>query len=143
MQFSLIPAHVTLCREDELEGLDAATLNRRLSASQANPITLRFGAPASFGTHGILLPCVAGEPGFQGLRRSILGSGTVRRQAPHLTLAHPRNPRSSGNSLANAATLDAGTQIMFSAVSRITQAADSPWREVERVELPVAEDSDA
>lgn len=141
VQFELIAAHVTLCREDELEGLNTAILRRRLSRPDAGPITLGFGAPEQFSTHGILLPCVSGEENFQALRRLILGSATVRRQAPHITLAHPRNPKSPGNSLAAASSLGEGMTIGFGSVCLIQQVGASPWRVAERFDLPAAEDS--
>ena len=46
VQHRLIPAHVTLCREDELAGIDAAVMAERLAG--AAPITLRFGPPERF-----------------------------------------------------------------------------------------------
>jgi 2'-5' RNA ligase len=143
VQFNLIPAHVTLCREDELEGAGYSSLEQRLCAGRAKPLTLTFGTPESFSTHGILLPCVSGEEGFQELRRLVLGAGLVRRQLPHITLAHPRNPKAFGNSLANAAALRAGIEVTFEAVCRIVQAGISPWRVVQRIELRTTEDGDA
>lgn len=143
LQFSLIPAHVTLCREDEIVGLQSAVVQGRLSVREARPISLTFGAPESFSTHGILLPCILGEKEFQALRRLVLGSTTVRRQPPHITLAHPRNPKAAGNSLAAASALEAGMKVTFRTVCRIQQDGDSPWRVVERFDLRAAEDSDA
>ena len=142
VQFGLVAAHVTLCREDELEGLNTAILQRRLSGPEARPITLTFGAPEPFSTHGILLPCVSGEESFQALRRLILGSATVRRQAPHITLAHPRNPKSAGNSLAAASGLREGLTIRFGSVCLIRQDGSSPWRVTECFDLAAAEDSE-
>ena len=142
VQFDLIAAHVTLCREDELEGLSTAILQRRLSRPEARPITLGFGAPEPFSTHGILLPSVSGEENFQALRRLVLGSATDRRQAPHITLAHPRNPKSDGNSLAAASSLGDGMTIRFGSVCLIQQVGTSPWRIAERFDLPAAEGSE-
>jgi 2'-5' RNA ligase len=143
VQFNLIAAHVTLCREDELEGLNTAVLRRRLSAPEVGPLTLTFGAPESFSTHGVLLPCDAGEENFRALRQLVLGSATPRRQAPHITLAHPRNPKFAGNSLAAASGLTNIGAIRFEAVCLIQQDGASPWQIVERFELPATRDSDA
>ena len=44
----------------------------------------------------------SGEPEFAALRRHVLATDTVRPQTPHLTLAHPRNPKALGNALAAA-----------------------------------------
>jgi 2'-5' RNA ligase len=143
VQFNLIAAHVTLCREDELEGLNTAVLRQRLSASKIGPLTLTFGAPESFSTHGILLPCAAGEENFRALRQLVLGSAAARFQVPHITLAHPRNPKSAGNSLAAASSLERVGAIRFESICLIQQYGASPWRIVERFELPAAKDSDA
>jgi 2'-5' RNA ligase superfamily len=129
VQFGLIAAHVTLCREDELVGLPLAQWQQRLALPAAQPLTLTFGAPKAFGTHGVLLPCVDGEVAFQALRRCVLGSDAIRHQAPHITLAHPRNPKAAANSVAAAAAgLGVHTVICFSTVSVIEQQGSAPWQ---------------
>ena len=139
IQFALIPAHVTLCREDELEDLPAETLRQRLAAAPARPVVLTFGAAEPFSTHGILLPCIDGEEGFHALRQLVLGTSTARRASPHITLAHPRNPKAAGNRLAAASTLVIGMQIRFGVVSRIRQEeGHGPWQITEQFDLSPA-----
>lgn len=128
VQHRLIPAHVTLCREDELAAVPTADLVSRLSDARVRPVTLRFGRACSFLGHGILLPCTGGEEDFHELRAFILGSAAVRRHPPHVTLAHPRNPRSAANSLANAEVLPDTLAVTFTTVNWIEQAGDQPWR---------------
>lgn len=128
VQCDLIPAHVTLCREDELASLGRAELGARLADGGARAITLQFGRAVAFDGHGILLPCIAGEQAFIALRRHVLGSRTIRRQAPHITLAHPRNPRSPGNSLLTATRLPDAVSITFTSVSLIQQTGGERWR---------------
>lgn len=135
VQAKLIPAHVTLCREDEFAGLSLEALQARLDAAEAAVIELRFGPAEVFAGHGVLLPCVAGSQAFQDLRRRVLGSEAVREHAPHLTLAHPRNPRAVGNTAAALAELPADLNIEFSVVSRIEQANGSKWRILQRYPL--------
>ena len=129
VQHRLIPAHVTLCREDEIADIDADALAERLAG--AAPITLRFGAPERFAGHGVLMPCVDGEPEFHALRQRVLGRRDVRRASPHLTLAHPRNPVAAGNDLANAAALREGITLRFDRVNRIEQSDGDAWRILE------------
>ena len=138
VQASLIPAHVTLCREDELEGLELTSLRSRLAVPEAAPITLRFGHPESFHEHGVLLPCVAGEADFEALRQWLLGSKNVRHQAPHITLAHPRNPKSPHNNLASLALLPSNPVVTFAIVSRIQQEGSAPWQLLEQYTLGAA-----
>ena len=143
VQAALIPAHVTLCREDELESLDAESLRSRLVAAKAGPITLCFGAPERFHSHGILMPCIAGEAEFEHLRRVLLASGTVRHQAAHITLAHPRNPRSPHNSMSIANRLPGALTVRFTAVQLIQQAGSEMWQVLEQNPLVGAAHNDA
>jgi putative acetyltransferase len=133
VQHALIPAHVTLCREDELSAIDAAALAERLAG--AAPITLRFGAPERFAGHGILMPCGAGEAEFHALRQQVLGHGDVRRASPHLTLAHPRNPRAPGNDLANAMALHGGITLRFEQAHLIEQVDGGTWQDLATFDL--------
>lgn len=132
IQAGLIAAHVTVCREDELGDLLALgtrALARRLQ--EAAPLTLRFGAPERFGGHGLLLPCVAGQPAFDDLRRHLLGRQDVRPQPAHLTLAHPRNARAPGNTdrLPSLPPLPALT---LTRLCWIRQTAGQAWETVAR-----------
>lgn len=125
VQSGLIPAHVTLCREDELEQLSFPELRRQ--AGTLGAITLHFGRPEAFHEHGILLPCVGGQDEFHALRRRLLGSSDIRRPEPHITLAHPRNPKAPGSSLATAASLPADLSISFDTIRLIQQEGTARW----------------
>ena len=133
VQAGLIPAHVTLCREDELTGLGPSQLVSRLAAAQ--PITLGFGSPVTFDGHGILLPCTAGEPDFAALREQVLARPGIRRHVPHLTLAHPRNPKSPGEPGEILANLPEEISITFEHVQWIEQVGGDVWRVVEEFAL--------
>ncbi len=139
VQHALVPAHVTLAREDELAALDDATLRERLAARA--PLALRFGAAESFDGHGLLLPCVAGEPEFHALRAAVLGRADVRAHRPHLTLAHPRNPHASGNTLERARSLADPGEVVFREAHLIEQAGAAPW--VVRAVMPLGGARDA
>jgi hypothetical protein len=143
VQAKLIPAHVTLCREDELQDIDLATLGSIVGSSGAIPIRLRFGSPEVFQGHGVLLPCIEGEVEFHELRCRILSSRTVRRPAPHITLAHPRNPRSPQNTPANRSALPVGLVITFAEVRYILQEAARPWQVIAKQPLQGPAQSDA
>lgn len=128
VQHRLIPAHVTLCREDELQ--DLHSVEDRLSNISFAPITLTFGRAEAFFDHGILLPCVSGEPAFRALRQTVLGRSDIKYQPPHMTLAHPRNPRAPGNSLPGAVRLlPVSITLEFATIHLIEQQqAAQPWR---------------
>lgn len=128
IQCSLIPAHVTLCREEDLQDLNLANLVSIIASSGAGPMSLKFGSPQVFQEHGVLLPCIEGEEEFQELRCRLLGSRSVRRQAPHITLAHPRNSCSPHNKPSNLGAVPSGLVITFSEVRYIMQEAAMPWQ---------------
>lgn len=131
VQHSLIPAHVTLCREDEMAEAGRDVLASRIASLPVQSVTLRFGRPEPFHEHGILLPCIEGEPQFQALRQLILNPAAARRQSPHITLAHPRNPKAAGNCLGNALAIPEGLTATFFNVRLIEQTGSSAWRTLE------------
>ncbi|MCC7001019.1 MAG: 2'-5' RNA ligase family protein [Gemmatimonadaceae bacterium] len=156
VQHGLIPAHVTFAREDELAALAVSDLAAALAATFASrarsrtnnaALTLTFGAAVSFDGHGILLPCVDGEADFHALRSEILTPAiapeALRRPAAHLTLAHPRNPRAPGNSLASALRLATPLSLTFHEVQLIEQNGAAPWRVLATYPLHAAEPTDA
>jgi 2'-5' RNA ligase len=136
VQSLLIPAHVTLCREDELNQMSESQLRVRLSQVRLKPVTLRFGRPETFDGHGILLNCIGGANDFRLLREHVLDSTTIMEHRPHITLAHPRNPKSCGDSLANASTLPEIISMTFRAIQLIEQHGVQPWRVLQQFELP-------
>lgn len=129
VQSWLIPPHVTLCRDEELVGVSPGAVGERLAAEAAGALTLTFGPVESFGTHGLLLPCVGGYPAFERLRTLALGVTPPRAQLPHLTLAHPRNPRAPGNAPDAVKGLPVPLVLTFTRAHWIEQeGAESPWR---------------
>jgi 2'-5' RNA ligase len=128
VQSRLISAHVTLCREDELADVSTDEIGTRLKNAPPGPLTLTFGMAQVFEGHGVLLPCVAGEVEFQALRTIVLGTARARTHAPHLTLAHPRNPRAPDNRPATLLKVPLSLSVTFTTVSLIYQQVGEPWR---------------
>ncbi len=135
VQCRLIPAHVTLCREEELTPTVLHDVRSRLSHANMTQLTLVFGPAQAFGGHGILLPCIGGEAQFQALREHVLGHPPQQHLAPHLTLAHPRNPKAPGNNIAHTALLPREIRIHFNDVRLIEQRESAPWRVLETFTL--------
>lgn len=135
VQAGLIAAHVTLCREDEIGHLDPDTLRHRVSTWPAATLNLAFGSPRRFDGHGLLLPCIDGSQDFDRLRKHLLQDPGARIHQAHLTLAHPRNPVSPGNTDEASAFLPASLEVAFDDVALILQEGRSPWRTVWRVRL--------
>lgn len=128
IQHALIPAHVTLLRDEEAALVDPATLTERLARGPLAPLILSFGAAVVFDGHGLLLPCTAGEPAFHHLRSELLGTAPQRRLQPHLTLAHPRNPKAPGNDLAATSSLPPELSIRFDGFHLISQSPGQAWQ---------------
>ncbi|MBT9489619.1 MAG: 2'-5' RNA ligase family protein [Rubrivivax sp.] len=127
-QAALIPAHVTLCREDELSALDVDALVTRIHTWPHGTLTLAFGAPQRFQGHGVLLPGVQGDDAFQRLRQWLLADPAARVHHAHLTLAHPRNPRAPGNTDAALAGVPTALRLGFAQVALVQQAGAEPWQ---------------
>lgn len=138
VQHDLIAAHVTLCREDELAGLSDELIAQRLMNWRGGELRLTFGRAEVFQGHGILLPCVNGANQFHELRQQILDRRDVRHAEPHLTLAHPRNPRAAGNDLAVGDLSPAGLLLTFTRVTRIRQHGQQRWQRLSNWQLPPA-----
>lgn len=135
VQASLISAHVTLCREDELEGLSTASVLGRAGSWALGPLDLAFGPPQLFQGHGVLLPCIRGSGQFQRLRRWLLQDPGAREHAAHLTLAHPRNPHAAGHTAAALEACPRALELSFSTVTLIEQLGSAPWRALEERSL--------
>lgn len=134
-QSRLIGAHVTFCREDELARIPANELHARIADARIEALTLRFGRAERFHGHGIVLHCLAGEPEFHAARVRLLGTSEIRVQRPHITLAHPRNPKAPGNDLSLTSALPDDLSIAFRALSLIEQTGGEPWRVLRTFEL--------
>jgi hypothetical protein len=130
IQFHLIPAHITLCREDELEALEPVIA--RLQGSSCRSLQFKFARPIGFAGHGILMPCIDGLAEFQQFREYLLGSCQIKTPQPHLTLAHPRNPKAAGNDLHYALQQTRYQPMPYpvtiTRISLIEQVAMTPWR---------------
>ncbi len=135
MQASLIAAHVTLCREDEITSRDIDAFLQRARDWPYGPLHLTFGPPESFLGHGVMLPSEHGVEQFQLLRQWLLQRPDARVHRPHLTLAHPRNPRASDNTVDALAQAPRRLDVRFSSVTIIQQTGSEPWRVVREASL--------
>lgn len=127
VQAALIPAHVTLCRDDEVASLDDVTFAERATAWPHGPLPLSFGAPQRAEGHGVLLRCVHGAAVFHTLRQWMLHDAEARELGAHLTLAHPRNPRAIGNTDDVLAAVPQALALTFATVALIEQHGSTPW----------------
>ncbi len=89
VQSSIIAAHVTICREDEITGVSWSDITARATACE--PLKLTFDRIERVGEYGLLLCCSRNLSGYELLRATLLATSSSRRSEAHLTLAHPRN----------------------------------------------------
>jgi hypothetical protein len=125
LQHARIPAHVTLCRDEELEPW--GDVERRLERLGSFAIDLRFGAPESLPDGCILLRPVRGIGRYRQLRRSILGP-SAREHGAHITLLHPRNAHGVECDMQRLGGEVPRLAVVFRAVSLIEQEGDAPWQ---------------
>jgi hypothetical protein len=96
---------------------------------------LRLGKPETFSGHGLRRNCIEGEDDFRLLRQYLLASKNIKNQSPHITLAHPRNPKSAGNWLSNTSRLPEMIEITVPIIALIEQLGNEPWRVLETYSL--------
>ncbi len=135
-QYELIPSHVTLCREDEIEHIDQVKLN--LLTQSLSEITIEFGKPIRFDHgNGLLLPATNDNTAFYALRRQVLAGLTdnPKKQEPHITLMHPRNSMCTDDIFEQIQKIHLPTKIEFKKVSLIEQNNGGEWLIVEEFEL--------
>ena len=133
IQARLIPAHVTLCREDEVTDWDA--FRTRLESLRPFEITLTFGTPVR-DQYFVFLPVCEGFDLYQAFRRKALMK-EARDQTPHLTLIHPRNGTCTDQIFADSAeTIISPFRYTFREVMLIEQEDGGVWRVISRVGMP-------
>lgn len=129
-QFGIIKAHVTLCREDEIENLEKVILNLfSLKLTQAT-IFIEFGKAARFDNgRGLFLPATSDNKDFDHLRRQVL-SGVIDnpgKQQAHITLMHPRNSTCTDKIFEQVEEINLPSKLNFKTISLIEQNNGGKW----------------
>lgn len=127
VQYALIPAHVTLCREDELTSLEAVLKNLEQLVFPA--FAIAFNSPVRFDNgKGLLLPAIDNTI-FQDLRKLVLKgvADQPRIHAPHLTLMHPRNSTCTDLLFKEIQSIPLPESFHFKQISLIEQVNGGPW----------------
>lgn len=134
-QFELINAHVTLCREDEIENLDQALTN--LNSLKEQAITIQFGKPARFENgKGVHLKSDNTQE-YNKLRQEIL-KGIIPepgKQLPHITLMHPKNSTCNDEIFEHINKEDFPSSFTFNEISLIEQRDGGKWKVIRSFSL--------
>jgi 2'-5' RNA ligase len=135
-QYNLIKAHVTLCREDELEQIEKVLQN--LKILDCKSIIIDFKNPIRFSSKkGVLLPATGNNEQFQNLREKIL-HGVIenpRIHEPHITLKHPRNSVCTDKLFQQIEKYSFPKRIEFKKISLIEQETGMKWEILKEFEL--------
>ena len=126
-QAKLIPAHVTLCREDEVK--DWSRLASRIRELPSVQITMSFGTAVRDGNL-VFLPVVSGVEQFDELRNDLLRIGTSlpRKHSPHVTIVHPRNGICTDEIFAKILEQIHPFKTTLNEIALIEQCDGGPWR---------------
>jgi 2'-5' RNA ligase len=129
VQAGLIAAHVTLCREDEIEQLDKVIRNIQLMKN-GQPLRITFSSIERFDEgKGVMLQASEINDGFDQLRQQIL-MGLVenpRKHRPHITLMHPRNSTCTEVLFNQLRKFSFPVQLYFEKISLIEQKGEGRW----------------
>lgn len=128
-QFEIIKAHVTLCREDEIENLEKVKSN--IISLTKMDINIEFKKIERFDNgKGLFLPATNDNDEFSNLRRQVL-KGVIdipRKQEAHITLMHPRNSNCTDSIFKQVETINLPTRLNFKKISIIEQKDGGQWK---------------
>lgn len=136
VQSALINSHVTLCREDEIENLEAVINN--LENLRDKSILIHFSKVERFAEgKGVLIPAAPGNHSFHQLRKTILHgiNQNPGLHQPHITLLHPRNSTCTDAVFEVIQQVNFPVSIIFNTISLVEQKGDSPWKVLQEFEL--------
>jgi hypothetical protein len=127
-QFELINAHITLCREDEIENIEQVILN--ISKLKEREIIFQLEKPKRFDDgKGVYIKILNGGKKFNNLRQKVL-KGVInnpRDQIPHITLMHPRNSICTDDIFEKISNEKFPASICFKKIYLIEQNNDEKW----------------
>ena len=129
VQFELIRAHVTLCREDEV--CDWEDVASRLSDMGPIEVTLNFGLPVR-DDNLVYLPATGSTESYDALRSTLLSKANSlpRKQNPHVTIVHPRNGTCSDSMFDEITRQLKPFTTTFRSVNLIEQVDGGPWQDL-------------
>ena len=136
-QYNLIAAHVTLCREDEIEPVEKVIQNIR-SISWDKPVRIAFNPPERFENgKGVFIPAKTDNPDFYELRKAVLKglNEFPGKPIPHITLMHPRNSTCTDIIFERIKKYKLPTELFFDKISLIEQHNSGQWMIIE--EFPI------
>ncbi|WP_434036179.1 2'-5' RNA ligase family protein [Formosa sp. 4Alg 33] len=127
-QYHLIPCHITLFREDEIDSI-AKLIERISTINLEKPLRIALNGPERFANgRGVFLPANNKNTEFKALRECILGTHLIHEQHPHVTLMHPRNSACTESIFLEIKKQDLPTELFFNKISLIEQINGGKWK---------------
>lgn len=140
IQHGLIEAHVTLCREDEIEQLEQVLANIK-NIKLNSPLQIEFDAAERFENgKGLYIPAKGNNERFHQLRRLVLKdlNNSPRMHLPHITLMHPRNSTCTSEIFDQIKTYPLPTALNFDKISLIGQINGGKWEIISEFDFLVS-----
>jgi 2'-5' RNA ligase len=136
VQHSLIAAHVTLCREDELHDLTIIKANLS-NIKLAQPLRIAFDGIKRFSEDKGLLLAAKSPTLLDHLRSTILAGIFIHPRPiyPHLTLIHPRNGSCTDTIFEELSKQQFPSYLDFEKISLIRQIDGEEWKVLEEFPL--------
>ncbi|MEO1050986.1 MAG: 2'-5' RNA ligase family protein [Bacteroidota bacterium] len=128
IQYGLIAAHVTLCREDEIVDLDVVMDN--INRIETKELSVSLGQATRFSEgKGVTLDGHGSNVAFHALRKEVLKGiiGQPRQHQPHITLMHPRNATCTDQMFEEIRQFKLPEVITFDKISLIEQRDWGKW----------------
>lgn len=127
IQKELIDAHITLCREDEIENLEKILEN--LENLKFPPIKLTIDKPTRFSEGKGVFLTIKESHTFDELRKKILDNiiPAPRKQEAHITIMHPRNSSCNDETFKKISEVEFPKEIEFNEISLIEQKNERKW----------------
>lgn len=135
-QYKLIKSHITLCREDEIENLEA--IQKKLENIEFEKFELHTNGLKRFSKgKGLFIDIKDEKQQFKKLRAIILQNGEVkpREHQAHITLMHPRNSTCDDIKHKEILKIDIPKKFSFSKISLIEQKIGKVWKTLKEYKL--------
>ena len=137
VQYQLIAAHVTLCREDEIEPIESVLKNIR-SIQLDHSIKIQFNSIERFDNgKGVLMTAGNNNADFYELRKTVL-KGIMQspgEHLPHITLMHPRNAVCTDAIFTQIKNFKLPGVLRFDTISLIEQRNRERWKTIEQFSI--------
>jgi 2'-5' RNA ligase len=133
VQYQLVAAHVTLCREDEIEPFEKIIKNIQSIYLQL-PVKIQLNKVERFDDDKGVFISAKNSNDFYTLRKAVLKGMTAfpEKQQPHITLMHPRNSVCTDMIFAEIQACPLPVELIFDTISLMEQYNGERWNIIQQ-----------